>query len=54
VPVVYKYPNVFPKALPSMPPVRDVEFAIDLLPHMGPIVKRPYRMSIGELEELKK
>ena len=37
-----------------MPPERDIEFIIDLLPGTAPITKRPYRMSVGELEELKK
>jgi hypothetical protein len=37
-----------------MPPERDMEFLIDLLPGTTPIAKRPYRMSVGELEELKK
>jgi hypothetical protein len=37
-----------------MPPERDIEFIIDLLPGTAPIAKRPYRISIGELEELKK
>ena len=36
-----------------MPPERDIEFIIDLLPGTAPIAKRPYRMSVGELEELK-
>ena len=52
--VVCEYPDVFPEELPSMPPDQDVEFAIDLLPGTGPIAKRPYRMSVDELEELKK
>jgi hypothetical protein len=52
--VVYEYPNVFPDDLPCMPPERDIEFIIDLLPGTAPIAKRPYRMSVGELEELKK
>jgi hypothetical protein len=30
------------------------EFVIDLLPDTRPIAKRPYRMSVNELEELKK
>jgi hypothetical protein len=30
--VVQEYPNVFPEDLPSMPPDRDIEFIIDLLP----------------------
>jgi hypothetical protein len=45
---------VFPKELPSMPPDQNVEFVIDLLPGTGPIAKRPYCVSINELEELKK
>jgi hypothetical protein len=54
VPVVKEYPNVFPEELPGMPPDRDVEFIIDLLPRTGPIAKRPYKMDIEELKELKK
>jgi len=54
VPIVCEYPNVFPEELPGMPPDQDVEFVIDLLPCTGPIAKRPYRMSVDELEELKK
>ena len=54
VPVVRDYPDVFPEELPGMPPDRDVEFIIDLLARTGPIAKRPYRISIDELEELKK
>ena len=53
-PVVCEYPDVFPEELPGMPPNRDVEFVIDLLPSMGPIAKRPYYMLVDELEELKK
>jgi hypothetical protein len=54
VPIVCEYPNVFPEELLGMPPDRDVEFVIDLLPGTGPIAKRPYRTSVDELEELKK
>jgi hypothetical protein len=52
--VVCDYPDVFPDDLLGMPPERDIEFIIDLLPGTAPIAKRPYRMSVGELEELKK
>jgi hypothetical protein len=44
----------FPEELPGMPPDREVEFVIDLLPGTAPISKRPYQMSIEELKELKK
>jgi hypothetical protein len=36
-----------------MPPFRDIEFIIELLPGTAPIYKRPYRMSSKQLEELK-
>jgi hypothetical protein len=52
--VVCEYPDIFPDELPGMPPERDIEFLIDFLPGTTPIAKRPYRMSVGELEELKK
>jgi hypothetical protein len=51
--VVCDYPDVFPEELPGMPPDRDVEFIIDLLPGTAPISKRPYRMSSDQLQELK-
>jgi hypothetical protein len=52
--IVKEYPDVFPDELPGMPPDRDVEFLIELLPSTGPIAKRPYPMSTDELKELKK
>jgi hypothetical protein len=52
--VVRDFPDVFPEELPGMPPDREVEFIIDLLPGTAPISKRPYRMSVEELKELKK
>jgi hypothetical protein len=52
--VICEYPDIFPDELPGMPPEHDIEFLIDLLPGTAPISKRPYRTSVGELEELKK
>jgi hypothetical protein len=52
--IVREYPDVFPKKLPGMPPDRDIEFMIELLPRTPPISKRPYRMSVNKLVELKK
>jgi hypothetical protein len=52
--VVRDFPDVFPEELPGMPPEREVEFVIDLLPRTDPISKRPYKMSVEELKELKK
>jgi hypothetical protein len=37
-----------------MPPDREVEFVIDLLPGTAPISKRPYKMSVEELKKFKK
>jgi hypothetical protein len=52
--IVREYPDVFPAELPGMPPDHDIEFLIELLPGTPPISKRPYRMPINELVELKK
>jgi hypothetical protein len=51
---VEEFPDVFPDDLSGMPPDRDIEFIIELLPGTAPLVKRPYRMGVNELEELKK
>jgi hypothetical protein len=52
--VVQDYPDVFPEELPAMPPDRDIEFLIELLHGTSLISKRPYRMPVNELVELKK
>jgi hypothetical protein len=52
--VVREFTNVFPEELPGIPPDREVEFVIDILPGTAPISKRTYRMSVDELKELKK
>ena len=52
--VVCEYPDVFPEDLLGMPPDRDIEFSIDLFPGTAPISKRPYRMDVKDLSELKK
>ena len=46
--------DVFLEELLGMPPDREVELVIDLLPETAPISKWPYRMSVEELKELKK
>ena len=51
--VVRHFPDVFPDDLPGLPPDRDVEFTIDLLPGTDPISLTPYRMAPAELRELK-
>ncbi|GKV15260.1 hypothetical protein SLEP1_g26056 [Rubroshorea leprosula] len=53
IPMVREFPDVFPEDLPGLPPDREVEFAIDLVPGTGPVSKAPYRMAPAELKELK-
>ena len=53
IPVVCEYPDVFPEELPGMPPDRDIEFIIELVPGTGPIAQNPYRMNPAELEDRK-
>ena len=53
IPVVNEYPDVFPEELPGLPPVRAVEFSIELLPGTAPVFRRPYRMSQNDLAEMK-
>ncbi|WVZ89946.1 hypothetical protein U9M48_036291, partial [Paspalum notatum var. saurae] len=53
IPVVCDFPDVFPEELLGLPPDRDVEFCIDLVPGTAPVSKRPYRMAPDELKELK-
>ncbi len=54
IPVVCEYPEVFPDDLTTMPPEREIEFRIDLVPGTAPIYKRPYRMAANEMVEVKK
>ena len=44
--VVYEYEDVFPDELPGLPPLRDVDFCIELHPGMSPISMTPYRMAL--------
>ncbi|KAL8121526.1 hypothetical protein AgCh_018308 [Apium graveolens] len=54
IPVVNKFPDVFPDELPGLPPDREIEFAIDLAPETEPVSKAPYRMAPVEMKELAK
>ena len=51
--VVQEFPDVFSEDLPGLPPPREVDFAIELVPGSQPIFKPPYRMAPAELKELK-
>jgi len=54
IPVVEEYADVFPDEIPYLPPSRDVDYTIDLIPGAGPVSMAPYRMAPAELAELKK
>nr|UBX54593.1 transposon Ty3-I Gag-Pol polyprotein [Lupinus angustifolius] len=54
IPVVLNFSEVFPNDILGLPPVTEIEFAIDLVPGTGPISIAPYRMALLELTELKK
>ncbi|XP_071923200.1 uncharacterized protein [Coffea arabica] len=53
VPVIREFPDVFPEELKTLPPEKEVEFKIELVPGMAPISKTLYRMAPAELKELK-
>ncbi|GJR85348.1 putative reverse transcriptase domain-containing protein [Tanacetum coccineum] len=52
IPVVLEFPGVFPKDLLGLPPSREVEFCIDLIPGAVPVAKSPYRLAPTEMQEL--
>ena len=51
--IVNEFPDVFLEELSDMPPDRDIEFVIELVPGTAPIYKRPYKMDANQLAELK-
>jgi len=52
--VVQEFMDVFPDEIPELPPKREIEFVIDLIPGADPVSISPYRMAPTELAELKK
>ncbi|XP_054817830.1 uncharacterized protein LOC129317542 [Prosopis cineraria] len=52
--VVSEFPEAFSEEMTGLPPEREVDFSIDLVPGTEPISKAPYRMSPSELAKLKK
>ncbi|GJT08678.1 putative reverse transcriptase domain-containing protein [Tanacetum coccineum] len=52
VPIVRNFPEVFPEDLPGLPPTRQVEFQIDLIPGAAPVARAPYRLAPSEMKEL--
>ncbi|GJV35198.1 putative ribonuclease H-like domain-containing protein [Tanacetum coccineum] len=52
IPVVKEFPEVFPKDLPGLPPIRQVEFQIDLILGITLVARAPYRLALLEMQEL--
>ncbi|GKD79469.1 putative reverse transcriptase domain-containing protein [Tanacetum coccineum] len=52
LPIVRGFLEVFPEYLPGLPPVRQVEFQIDLVPGAAPVARAPYRLAPTEMKEL--
>ena len=53
IPLLNEYTDVFPEEIPGLPPRRELDFTIELIPDAVPNSKAPYRMNILELNELK-
>jgi hypothetical protein len=51
--VLWEFKEVFPEEVFGIPPKRDLDFSIDLVPRAVPVSKVPYRMSIQKLVEMK-
>ena len=51
--VVKDFLDVFPEELPGIPPVREVDLSIEILPGTAPTSRAPYKMALTELKELK-
>nr|GEY62681.1 hypothetical protein [Tanacetum cinerariifolium] len=52
VPVIHDFPEVFLKDLPGLPPPRQIEFRIDLIPGATPVARAPYQFAPSKLKEL--
>nr|GEY24638.1 putative reverse transcriptase domain-containing protein [Tanacetum cinerariifolium] len=52
MPIIYDFPEVFPADLPGLPPPRQVEFRIELVPGAAPVARAPYRLAPSEIKEL--
>ncbi|GJX10066.1 hypothetical protein Tco_0199925 [Tanacetum coccineum] len=52
VSIVRDFPDVFPDNLSGLPPTRQMEFQIDLIPGVTPVARAPYRLAPSEMKEL--
>ncbi|XP_073136980.1 uncharacterized protein [Henckelia pumila] len=51
IPVVREFPDVFPEDIPGLPPAREIEFGIELVPGTTPISRAPYRLAPSDMRE---
>ncbi|GJS79050.1 putative reverse transcriptase domain-containing protein [Tanacetum coccineum] len=51
IPIVQDFPEVFPEDLSGIPPTRQVEFQIDLIPGAAPVARAPYRLASSMMKE---
>ncbi|GKG30707.1 hypothetical protein Tco_0423195 [Tanacetum coccineum] len=52
IPVVREFSEVFPEDLPGLPPIRQVEFQINLILGTTLVARAPYRLAPSEMQEL--
>nr|GEW61553.1 putative reverse transcriptase domain-containing protein [Tanacetum cinerariifolium] len=52
VPIIRDFPEVFSEDLPGLPPTRQVEFQIDMIPGAAPVARAPYRLAPSEMKDL--
>nr|GEV75287.1 reverse transcriptase domain-containing protein [Tanacetum cinerariifolium] len=53
MPIVREFPEVFPEDLPGIPPARQVEYQIDLVPGVAPVAQAPYLLAPSEMKEMR-
>eukprot|EP00253_Pinus_taeda_P029655 PITA_29655 len=53
IPVIRELTDVFPEEIPGLPPKRNIDITIELVPGVAPVSRAPYRMSVPKLTELK-
>ena len=53
IPIIREFVDVFPEEIPGLPPKRNIDFTIELVPGAAPVSRAPYRMGVPELTELK-
>ncbi|GJT88210.1 putative reverse transcriptase domain-containing protein [Tanacetum coccineum] len=52
VPIIKDFSKVFPEDFLGLPPTRQMEFQIDLMPGVAPVARAPYRLAPSEMKEL--